>query len=214
MSDIKMIIFDCDDVFTIGSKEGYFACYEKTLARLNISMNPDEVKRRVHSRWGQPHIKALKVLLKESPGLIEQASGIYEELLFGPTFSDCLTFVQGAEEMLVRLGEKYVLCVATGMHPEILKTRIIPMFHIPDVFATIISAYNIPEPGKQKPHPYMINTLIKKYGVQQDQVIMVGDATSDVRMAYAAQEAPEDGFQEYIDKEHSPPAPQPPHFSQ
>ena len=42
---LKVIIFDWDDVFTIGSKDGYFACYHETLVDLGVSMSPKEEKK-------------------------------------------------------------------------------------------------------------------------------------------------------------------------
>jgi phosphoglycolate phosphatase len=184
--DIKLIIFDWDDVFTIGSKQGYSACYHETLAGLGITLHPAEEKKRILAKWGQPHREELKELLREHPRLVEPACRLYKEKLFGHTFTDYLTLVPGTRDLLLRLKKKYVLCVATGMHPDILFTRIIPRFHIPDVFSKVISAYHITDPEKQKPHPYMVNTLLAYCNIQPDHALMVGDAESDVRMAHAA----------------------------
>lgn len=67
MPEIKLIIFDWDDVFTTGSKQGYFACYHETLAELGITLHPDEEKKRILAKWGQPHREELKALLIEHP---------------------------------------------------------------------------------------------------------------------------------------------------
>lgn len=37
---IKLIIFDWDDVFTLGSKEGYVYWLHETLVKLNIHLDP------------------------------------------------------------------------------------------------------------------------------------------------------------------------------
>jgi phosphoglycolate phosphatase len=186
MPDIHLIIFDWDDVFTTGSKEGYIACYHETLSELGITLPGDEEKKRILTKWGQPHTEELKELLQEHPELLEPACRLYEEKLFGHTFTSHLSLVKGCRKLLLRLKEKYILCVATGMHHDLLFTRIIPEFNIPDVFSRVISAYHITDPEKQKPDPYMVETLLAHFHIKPEHTLMVGDAPGDVRMACRA----------------------------
>ena len=62
MLKIKLLIFDWDDVFTLGSKEGYFACYHETLIGLGVNLNAKEERKRILKKWGQPHQEELDVL--------------------------------------------------------------------------------------------------------------------------------------------------------
>jgi hypothetical protein len=39
---IKLIIFDWDDVFTLGLKEGYIHCLHETLNRRDVQLRPEE----------------------------------------------------------------------------------------------------------------------------------------------------------------------------
>ncbi len=183
---IKLIIFDWDDVFTLGSKEGYFKCYHETLSELGIKLEPEEEKKRILAKWGRPHQEELKELLKEHPDLWEKSFKIYEEKLFGDAFIDCLSLVPGSNELLKRLKKEYILCVATGIHPKILKERVIPKFGVPEVFSQIISAYDIDDPEKAKPHPYVAQQILGKQKIEPGQAILVGDAEHDVLMARAA----------------------------
>ncbi len=183
---IRSIIFDWDDVITLGSKDGYFRCYHQALAEVGVELLPEEEKRRILSKWGKPHTEELKELLKEKPGLVDKACEIYEGKLFGDTFVSCLSLVEGVRELLLRLAKDYKLSVATGLNPVILKEKVMPKFNIPSVFTHIVSAYDIKDSDIQKPHPYSINYILERQGISPEYVVMVGDAKSDVLMARAA----------------------------
>ena len=183
---IKLIIFDWDDVFTLGSTSGYMACYHKALGGVGVRLSKQEEKRRIFLKWGKTHREEFRWLLKEHPALIDRACNIYEEHLFGETFLSRLSIFPGVIPLLHRLKKRYMLCIATGMHPGLLKRRIMPHFGIPNVFSTIISSYDIKDPKKQKPDPYMIQKILKIHKVRPFEAVMVGDAMADVEMARAA----------------------------
>lgn len=180
---IKLIIFDWDDVFTLGSKEGYFKCYHRALESVSINLEPKEEKKRILENWGKSHEDELKGLLKERPELIDGAVKAYEDNLFGNTFIDCLSIVSGTQDFLRRLNKKYTLALATGVHPKMLKEKIIPKFNIPNVFSQIITAYDIKDPNKRKPHPFVVREIIKNQNVLSEETIFVGDAENDVKLA-------------------------------
>src|SRR5574341_2214105 len=138
---IKLIIFDWDDVFTIGSKKGYFACYHQALLDVGVKLTPEEEHKRILAKWGTTHREELEELLKEHPELVDAACKSYERELFSDKFSGELSVIPGTADMLKRLHEKYILCVATGVHPSLLRERIIPKFGIPPVFSDIVSSY-------------------------------------------------------------------------
>jgi phosphoglycolate phosphatase-like HAD superfamily hydrolase len=182
----KLIVFDWDDVISLGAKEGYFACYDVVLNALGVSL-PEAVKReRVLRRWGTTHVEELAELLEDHPHLLDQAEEIYREAFFGDVFVNSLHIVPGTPETLRRLSNRYLLAVATGGHPQVIRERIMPRFGIPDVFARILSAYEIDNPARKKPDPYMLNTIMDVLGVKHTDTIYVGDAPNDVRMAQNA----------------------------
>ena len=182
----KLIVFDWDDVITLGAIEGYFACYDVVLQRVGVSL-PEHVKReRVLRRWGTTHVEELRELLEDHPGLLGQATQAYEEAFFGEVFLNSLRILEGTAETLERLSKHYLLAVATGGHPRVIRERIIPKFGIPDAFAVILSAYEIRDPAKEKPAPYMLNTIMDSLGIKNTDTIYVGDAHNDVRMAQNA----------------------------
>jgi phosphoglycolate phosphatase len=180
---IKLIIFDWDDVFSQGSTKGYFACYHAALVGVGVTLDPGEEKRRIQSKWGQSHREEIKALLLEHPDLVDAACDAYEENLFGDTFVSCLSIIPGSVELLAGLAKRYTLALASGVHPRILRDRVIPTFHISDVFAQIITAYDLDDPTMAKPHPHIAQTIMATQGCTPEETIMVGDATNDVMMA-------------------------------
>ena len=185
MKNIRLIIFDWDDVFTLGSTKGYFACYHQTLKELGVHLNKKEEERRIKSKWSQPHRLELAALLKERPLLLDRACQIYEKQLFGRTFLKHLRLVKGSVNLLTGFKHKYVLAVATGIHPNIFK-QVLKKFKIPNVFSDLQFAYNIKDPSKQKPNPFMINKILRKQRIKNGEAIYIGDAKSDVEMARRA----------------------------
>jgi len=180
---IKLIIFDWDDVFTLGSKEGYFKCYHETLVEVGVHLTPEKEEKRIMAKWSKPHREELRELLKEKPNLLDKACKIYEEHLFGDTFVDHLKSVPGSRGLLKELSKKYILSVATGLNPDILRNKVVPKFGFPNVFTQIISSYDIDDVEKQKPHPHMVEKILETQRVKPEEAILVGDAKGDVQMA-------------------------------
>src|SRR5438132_1525226 len=83
-------------------------------------------------------------------------------------FVKSLTIVQGSNELLKKLKEKYILAVATGAHPKVLKEEIFPRFGIPEVFSKIVFTYEIDDSIHHKPHPYMLKTIMHAQGVKPE----------------------------------------------
>lgn len=187
---IKLIIFDWDDVITIGSTEGYFKCYHEMLVDLGVILEPVEERKRIVAKWGKSQLEEQRELLKEKPELLQKANEIYESKLFGTTFVNELRLTEGTIGLLNELRQKYVLAVATGVNPKLLVEVIMPKFGIPDIFSKIISSCSITDPAKQKPSPYMLQAIMNTLGFGPDQTLFVGDAKSDVLMARQAKVEP------------------------
>ena len=186
---IKLIIFDWDDVFSLGSKEGYFACYRATLKKLNVNLDPQEEKKRILAKWGQPFREELRELLKEHPELLDKACSIFETHIFGDTFHQQLKIIPGAVDLLNRLSQQYLLAIVTGSNIENLK-KTFQRFNIPGVFVQIVASHQIKDPTKSKPHPFMVNKILKTQKLKPEHAILVGDATNDILMAQKAKVEP------------------------
>lgn len=184
---LKLVIFDWDDVITKDSTDAYIKCYHEAISSLGINLDPEEEKRRILAKWGSPAREELRELLKERSDLLDEAEKRYERTLMGDTFIDCLSLVSNdIPPMLERLKEKYTLAIATGVNPRLLREKIMPKFDIPPVFSQIESVYDVPDPEKGKPHPYMVEQILLKQGIKPEETILIGDARGDVLMARAA----------------------------
>jgi phosphoglycolate phosphatase-like HAD superfamily hydrolase len=184
---IKLIIFDWDDVFTLGSTDGYKKCYHEAVVGVDMHLSPEEEMKRMNAKWGASHVEELAELVKNQPDLLEKAVRIYEENLFGNTFVDCLSIVPNSAMLLSSLAKNYKLALATGVHPKLLRERVMPKFGIdPDWFVQIITAYDVDDPSHAKPHPYSGLKILETQGIAPENAIMVGDARNDVLMARAA----------------------------
>jgi phosphoglycolate phosphatase-like HAD superfamily hydrolase len=182
----ELIIFDWDDVFTQGSKQGYYACYRAALEDVGVHLDEAEEDRRIKARWGAGGLKQLELLLQEKPELVERAYEVYQEHAHGKTFVDCLTIVPGSHDLLRRLANKYILAIATGAHPKVLHDLVMPKFHVPDVFSQIITIYDLDDMDHAKPHPYIVEKIMATQGKQPEETVLVGDAQSDMEMAWNA----------------------------
>ncbi len=184
---IELIIFDWDDVFTLGSTNGYKKCYHEAVVGVGLNLSPEEEMKRMQAKWGASHVEELAELVKDTPELLDKAIRIYEENLFGDTFVDCLSIVPRSASLLEELSKTYKLALATGVHPKLLCERVMPKFNInPDWFAQIVTAYDLDDPTHAKPHPYSGLKILKTQNVKSENAIMVGDAKNDVGMARGA----------------------------
>lgn len=182
----KLIIFDWNDVFTLGSTRGYYACYKQALRKVNINLGYEEEDRRIREKWGAGHEAQIRFLLMEKPELVGRAVQEYEKAFFGDLFVDNLTLVDGAVELLTKLSQEYKLAVATGSHPKILKDRVFAKFGIPDVFCEVLTIFDIDDIKHAKPDPYMVVEILRRQNVDPEDAVVVGDAENDVRMAQSA----------------------------
>ncbi len=184
---IKLIIFDWDDVFSLGSTEGYYDCYHQAMLGVGVYLPAKAEQKRIKAKWGTTHRMELEELLKEHPELVDKAVQIYEQHLFGDTFVSHLEPISGGKDLLLRLSSSYKLAVASGVDPGLLKEKILPRFGIPaEVFAQIMTSHDLDDPTYAKPHPHLAQAIMKAQGVNPEETIVVGDAPGDVRMAQAA----------------------------
>jgi HAD superfamily hydrolase (TIGR01509 family) len=183
---IKLIIFDWDDVFTQGSIKGYYACYHAALTGVSVTLKPEEEDRRIREKWGAGGKRQLEYLLQEHPELVDEAFKIYQQHSHGATFADCLSIIPGAQDFLTRLSKSYTLAIATGAHPKVLHNYVMPKFNIPDVFSQIITIYDLDDMSHAKPHPHIAQQIMKEQGVLPSETVLVGDANTDMQMAWNA----------------------------
>lgn len=182
---VELVIFDWDDVFTLGSTAGYFACYHAAASGVGVELTSSEVEQRIRSRWGQPVEEELRALLPVNPELVSEAGVVYESHLFGATFASHLSLVPGAIELLRLLEGHVQMSVATGLHPRVLQEQVMPRFQVPHVFEHVLSVYDV-APEHAKPSPFMVQELLRRHQLRPEQAVVVGDSPGDMKMARKA----------------------------
>lgn len=187
---VKLIVFDWDDVFTMGSTNAYYACYHETLRQLGVKLAPEEEEKRIKARWGSTVEEEFGSLLKEEPQLIGKAVRIYEDLLMGDLFVSHLSIVPGGADFIKSLSSQYKIAIASGVNPRLLKEKIFTKFDIPNVFSAIKTVYDLDDPSHAKPHPYLILEILKELKIAPGEAAMVGDAPGDMKMAMSADVTP------------------------
>lgn len=183
---IKLIIFDWDDVFTLGSTQAYYACYYETAVRLGLALSKEEAVVRIKSKWGGTIEQELGALIGERSELLPHAINVYHDIIMGNMFVDFLTLVPGSDKMIEQLASKYTLAIVSGIYPPLLVEKVFPKFKIKNVFSKITTVYDEGNSQRGKPHPYMVLTTLEALHVSASEAIFVGDAANDMKMALAA----------------------------
>lgn len=185
----ELIIFDWDDVFTVGSTEAYQQCYHEAVMAVGVEMKPEEELTRMRLNWGATHDVILAGLLKDHPELLPRAEQIYLEHLNGDTFVDRLSVIPEAPMLLERLAGKYTLALATGIHPDVLREKVMDKYDVsPDSFSQIVTAYDV-RPDQAKPSPYIAERIMGVNKKRPHQTVVVGDAPNDIKMGKNAKTA-------------------------
>lgn len=190
MNRIKLIVFDWDDVFTLGSSDGYYASYQKAIESVGVNADAKLLKDKVVELWGRPHKQVIASILADHSTLVDKAAEMYEKYIFSGIFISHLQLVPGSIELLNRLRKNYSLAIATGIHPKLLKEQIMPLFKIPEVFDEILTSYDLVDKSKGKPYPNLLLQILDTLHCSPEEAVMVGDASGDVRMALSAHVVP------------------------
>lgn len=49
----KLIVFDWDDVITLGATDGYLACYHEAIKSIGFQVDPQVEKEQILKNWGK-----------------------------------------------------------------------------------------------------------------------------------------------------------------
>ncbi len=185
-SDLEAVVFDLDGVLIHGSNQGYFDCHAYALASVGLEIPLEEQRRRLLEFWSYPHEFQLGLFISD-PAQLKRASKLYEDYLFSDRFFSKVRPVPGATQVVMQLANCGLrLAIATGMHVRQVPIALNLLELDASSFKAIISGYEILDDNLQKPHPYMLNTLLARLQIRNDQGIYIGDSKDDIRMAKAA----------------------------
>jgi phosphoglycolate phosphatase len=181
MSDLKLILFDCDGTLVDGQHMILSAMKVASL-KMNIEYPGDEASRRI---VGLSLTQALETVFPQlADEKIEEVKmhfiEHFQHLRTLPDQNEPL--YDGIKEMLHLLNDKgYLLGVATGKSMRGLK-HTIANNDLEDLFVTL----NTADCGAGKPDPAMIKAAMRDTGVRPENLYMIGDTTFDMEMAQNA----------------------------
>ena len=121
-------------------------------------------------------------MIPEHPERVEDVLQQYERLVRSHLFLDTARLVPGVDETLRKLSESYRLSAVTGLHAANLEV-LLERFGLRDYFCHRISTIENDDPAKQKPSGYPLRRLMDLEGLRAEEVLCIGDASSDVVMA-------------------------------
>jgi len=180
---IKLLIFDWDDTLTTGSIEGYYKCYAAALISVGVRIGYAQVVAGVQAYWGRPHQVVMSNLLPDHPGLVEAACQVYRQAVRSELFTDGITMVPGANEVLESLATRYTIALATSCNPDTLHT-VMRQCGTPRVWSEILTLPELDDPINQgKPSGYMAEKIMSTLRFSPEETLIIGDAPGDVGMA-------------------------------
>lgn len=179
MSDLKLVIFDCDGTL-VDSQHFIVEAMNMAFRAHGLDILPRE---RVLSGVGLSLPLAIETLLPdESPETITAVSNGYREaagaLRARPASHEPL--YDGIAQVIDTLSQRNdtVLGIATGKSVRGVD-RLLAHMSWEGHFITIQTA----DTNASKPHPEMIDTAMREAGAGPENTIMIGDTTFDMRMA-------------------------------
>jgi phosphoglycolate phosphatase len=181
MSDLKLVIFDCDGTLVDG-QHMIISAMKQASKNCKIPYAGDEAVRRIVG------LSLLEAISRTYPRL-----STYDHELLQSEFIDHFRYLRtlddqheplydGIEEAIITLGKMGVLLgVATGKSTRGLKNTL-RVHNIEDHFVTL----NTADDGPGKPNPSMIKVALSDTGADKRNTYMIGDTTYDMQMAALA----------------------------
>lgn len=186
LRSLRCVMFDLDGVLFAGTNSGYFHGHRHALASVGVEVPPEEHWQRLLECWSHPHEFQLSLFINNKKTL-DAACRAYETYLFSDEFAKQITEIPGAALTVKELSKRgYSLAAASGMHHRQIPDSLNSIGIDPRLFKVCISGYQLPDDAFQKPHPYMLNTILSQLHVTSQSALYIGDSKTDMRMAKAA----------------------------
>ncbi len=178
MSELKLVVFDCDGTL-VDSQHMIVAAMSRAFSAHSLPLLPRE---KVLSIVGLSLEEAIRKLLPQEDGAtVSLVRESYRQAFFhlrqDPSLHEPL--FPGAREALERLAARddVLLGVATGKSQRGLR-NILELHDICGHFMTLQTADEHPS----KPHPSMMHQAMSEAGVRADQTVVLGDTSYDIVM--------------------------------
>ena len=172
--DLQAVVFDLDGVI-FDSLPANIAFYNHILEYLGREPVAEQYAEIIHREAMHGSLEALVGRGDD----FERAVAYWRTMDSAPFFK-LLRLYPGARETIVSLRARWRTAVATNRtataHSSLAHFGLLELF---DVVANPDSA------GKAKPHPAMMHQVLEHFGLEPEQVVYVGDSTTDEGLCQA-----------------------------
>lgn len=177
------IIYDFDGTLVTGTNTGYVRCYHAATLSQGHEIPFEVAKERVLEKWGAAPRVELQSVLRDAPHLVDGALVEYEKLLNSELFYSTVASVAGAKEALAQIRQMDIEQVVISGMPQVLLEKFSNEYSFQFKNNELVSTIDTDDPLKQKSTGYHLKQVIKAKGWRSEQLLVVGDAQSDIVMA-------------------------------
>lgn len=170
----EVIAFDCDGVL-FDSKEANVRFYSQILEHVGRPPVRPEQHEYIHM---YPVRQSLRYLVGE--GQAYEDAWRYTQSIDFTEFNACLRPEPGLVDLLKQAQACYHTALATNR--TVSTRQVLAHFHIEEYFDLVVSASDVSFP---KPHPEIMELIMKTFKVAPEQILFVGDSSVDEAFAKA-----------------------------
>jgi len=173
MTDLKLIIFDCDGVM-FDSKNANLHFYNHMLTNFgHPSMDDDELEY-VHMH----HVMdSVRYIFRHWPEEIDKAHQFRESLDY-KDFIKHMTIEPDLVEFLEHITPNFKTAISTNRTTTM--ATLLDLFDLRRHYGMVVTAMDVENP---KPHPDAINKILDHYSLKVEDSIFIGDSIVDLEHA-------------------------------
>lgn len=169
MSELKLVIFDCDGVM-FDSKNANKMYYNHILSALGHPPMSDEELEYVHMH---NVMESVRYILRRYPEDIDKAEKYRVDLDYQP-YLQYMNMEPDLVEFLEFLSPRYDRAISTNRTTTM--RDILDIFDLSRYFGRVVTAFDVKRP---KPHPDALHDILGYFGRKVDEAIYIGDSTVD-----------------------------------
>lgn len=173
-------IFDLDGTITDSSKE-VLLCFEKAFEKSDIQIDKKHLNSDV---IGPPLVDIIKLIapdIKDNEASLQKVMLAFRKI-YDYDENDITTLYDGAYGMLKELKNSGKRLFIATFKPMLPTQRVLKKLKL-DMFEDV---YTIDKFGEKISKTQMIEDILKKYGLNKEETVMIGDAVNDMNAAKQA----------------------------
>ena len=175
LNNVRVVAFDCDGVM-FDTSDANRAYYNHILAHFDKpAMTPEQ--------FAYTHMhtvdESLKHLLPE-PSLLRAAMAYRKKMTYLP-FLQLMKIEPDLKPLLQRLKPAYHTAIATNRTDTM--NRVLQTHNLEGLFDLVVTAMDVAHP---KPHPEQLEKIIRRFEIEPQQALYIGDSELDETAAKAA----------------------------